>query len=62
MRVEDLMMVRNFGAFTSAEKQLVECFEGRAVTKVLRQQLLEAGQSIPEFLGVFVLDRSIKEE
>jgi len=46
--VEDLVIVRSFGVFTPAEKQLAESFEGRRLIKALRQQVLEAGRSVLE--------------
>ena len=42
--VEDLVIVRSFGVFTSAEKQLAKSFEGRKLIKAMRQQILEAGR------------------
>ena len=46
--VEDLVIVRSFGVFTPAEKQLAESFEGRRLIKAMRQQVLEAGRSVLE--------------
>jgi uncharacterized protein YbcI len=46
--VEDLVVVRSFGVFTPAEKQLAESFEGRRLIKAMRQQVLEAGRSVLE--------------
>ena len=46
--VEDLVIVRSFGVFTPAEKQLAESFEGRRLIKAMRQQVLEAGRSLLE--------------
>ena len=46
--VEDLVIVRSFGVFTPAEKQLAKSFEGRRLIKVMRQQVLEAGRSTLE--------------
>jgi uncharacterized protein YbcI len=46
--VEDLVIVRSFGVFTSAEKQLANSFEGRRLIKALRQQVLEAGRPVLE--------------
>jgi uncharacterized protein YbcI len=46
--VEDLMIVRSFGVFTSAEKQLANTYEGRRLIKAMRQQVLEAGRSLLE--------------
>src|SRR5947209_10244230 len=46
--VEDLVIVRSFGVFTPAEKQLTKSFEGRRLIKAMRQQVLEAGRSILE--------------
>jgi uncharacterized protein YbcI len=43
--VEDLVIVRSFGVFTSAEKQLANSYEGRRLIKAMRQQVLEAGRS-----------------
>ena len=42
--VEDLVIVRSFGVFTSAEKQLAITYEGRRLIKAMRQQVLEAGR------------------
>ena len=42
--VEDLVIVRSFGVFTSAEKQLTNTYEGRRLIKAMRQQVLEAGR------------------
>jgi uncharacterized protein YbcI len=46
--VEDLVIVRSFGVFTPAEKQLSKSFEGRRLIKAMRQQVLEAGRLILE--------------
>ena len=46
--VEELVIVRSFGVFTPAEKQLAESFEGRRLIKAMRQQVLEAGRSLLE--------------
>jgi uncharacterized protein YbcI len=46
--VEDLVIVRSFGVFTPAEKQLASSFEGRRLIKAMRQQVLEAGRSVLE--------------
>lgn len=46
--VEDLVIVRSFGVFTPAEKQLAKSFEGRGLIKAMRQQVLEAGRSVLE--------------
>jgi len=46
--VEDLVIVRSFGVFTSAEKQLTTSHEGRRLIKAMRQQVLEAGRSVLE--------------
>ena len=46
--VEDLVIVRSFGVFTSAEKQLTTSHEGRRNIKAMRQQVLEAGRSVLE--------------
>ncbi|HEX2742137.1 MAG TPA: DUF2294 domain-containing protein [Rubrobacter sp.] len=46
--VEDLVIVRSFGVFTPAEKQLATSFEGRRIIKAMRQQVLEAGRSVLE--------------
>ena len=43
--VEDLVIVRSFDVFTSAEKQLANSYEGRRLIKAMRQQVLEAGRS-----------------
>ena len=45
-RIADyLVIVRSFGVFTSAEKQLTNTYEGRRLIKAMRQQVLEAGRS-----------------
>ena len=44
--VEDLVIVRSFGVFTAAEKQLANNFEGRKLIKAIRQQVLEAGRPV----------------
>jgi uncharacterized protein YbcI len=46
--VEDLVIVRSFGVFTPAEKQLATSFQGRRLIKAMRQQVLEAGRSVLE--------------
>jgi uncharacterized protein YbcI len=46
--VEDLVIVRSFGVFTTAEKQLANTYEGRRLIKSMRQQVLEAGRPNPE--------------
>jgi uncharacterized protein YbcI len=46
--IEDLVMVRSFGVFTPAERQLAKSFEGRRLIKATRQQVLEAGRSVLE--------------
>src|SRR5215203_5364657 len=46
--VEDLVIVRSFGVFTAAEKQLATSYEGRRLIKAMRQQVLEAGRPILE--------------
>jgi uncharacterized protein YbcI len=46
--VEDLVIVRSFGVFTSAEKQLANSYEGRRIIKAMRQQILEAGRPVLE--------------
>jgi uncharacterized protein YbcI len=46
--VEDLVIVRSFGVFTPAEKQLAKSFEGRRLIKAMRQQVLEAGRPVLE--------------
>jgi uncharacterized protein YbcI len=46
--VKDLVIVRSFGVFTPAEKQLANSFEGRRLIKAMRQQVLEAGRSVLE--------------
>jgi len=42
--VEDLVIVRSFGVFTPAERQLAITYEGRRLIKATRQQVLEAGR------------------
>jgi uncharacterized protein YbcI len=42
--VDDLVIVRSFGVFTAAEKQLADSQEGRRLIKAMRQQVLEAGR------------------
>src|SRR5215203_5017892 len=39
--VEDLVIVRSFDVFTSAEKQLATSYEGRRLIKAMRRQVLE---------------------
>jgi uncharacterized protein YbcI len=46
--VEDLVIVRSFGVFTAAEKQLANSREGRGLIKAMRQQVLEAGRPVLE--------------
>jgi uncharacterized protein YbcI len=46
--VEDLVIVRSFGVFTAAEKQLTTSYEGRRLIKAMRQQVLEAGRPVLE--------------
>jgi len=46
--VEDLVIVRSFGVFTLAEKQLATSYEGRRLIKAMRQQVLEAGRPVLE--------------
>src|SRR5215218_5387824 len=46
--VEDLVIVRSFDVFTSAEKQLANSYEGRRLIKAMRQQVLEAGRQVLE--------------
>jgi uncharacterized protein YbcI len=46
--VDDLVIVRSFGVFTAAEKQLADSHEGRRLIKAMRQQFLEAGRPILE--------------
>jgi uncharacterized protein YbcI len=46
--VEDLVIVRSFGVFTAAEKQLATSYEGRRLIKAMRQQVLEAGRPVLE--------------
>jgi uncharacterized protein YbcI len=46
--VDDLVIVRSFGVFTSAEKQLANSHEGRKLIKAMRQQVLEAGRPVLE--------------
>jgi uncharacterized protein YbcI len=48
LMIEDLVIVRSFGVFTSAEKQLANIFEGRRLIKAMRQQVLEAGRPVLE--------------
>jgi uncharacterized protein YbcI len=43
--VEDLVIVRSFGVFTPAERQLAYSYEGRRLIKAMRQQVLEACRS-----------------
>jgi uncharacterized protein YbcI len=43
--VEDLVIVRSFGMFTPAERQLANTYEGPKLIKAMRQQVLEAGRS-----------------
>jgi uncharacterized protein YbcI len=45
---EDLVVVRSFGVFTPAERQLAESYEGRRLIKAMRQQVLEAGRPVLE--------------
>jgi len=42
--VEDLVIVRSFGVFTPAERQLANSPEGCRLIKAMRQQVLEAGR------------------
>jgi uncharacterized protein YbcI len=42
--VEDLVIVRSFGVFTPAERQLTNSYEGRRLIKAMRQQVLQAGR------------------
>ena len=42
--VDDLVIVRSFGVFTAAEKQLATSYEGRRLINAMRQQVLEAGR------------------
>jgi uncharacterized protein YbcI len=42
--VEDLVIVRSFGVFTPAERQLANSPQGRRLIKAMRQQVLEAGR------------------
>jgi len=44
LMVDDLVIVRSFGVFTSAERQLAGSYEGRRLIKAMRQQVLEAGR------------------
>ena len=46
--VEDLVIVRSFGVFTAAEKQLATSYEGRRLIKAMPQQVLEAGRPVLE--------------
>ena len=46
--VDDLVIVRSFGVFTPAEKQLATSYEGRRIIKAMRQQVLEAGRPVLE--------------
>ena len=46
--VEDLVIVRSFGVFTPAEKQLATTIDGRRIIKAMRQQVLEAGRPVLE--------------
>jgi uncharacterized protein YbcI len=46
--VEDLVIVRSFGVFTPAERQLANSPEGRRLIKAMRQQVLEAGRPVLE--------------
>src|SRR5919112_5857037 len=46
--VDDLVIVRSFGVFTAAEKQLATSYEGRRLIKAMRQQVLEAGRPVLE--------------
>jgi uncharacterized protein YbcI len=48
LMIEDLVIVRSFGVFTSAEKQLANSCEGRRLIKAIRQQVLEAGRPVLE--------------
>jgi uncharacterized protein YbcI len=45
LMIDDLVIVRSFGVFTAAEKQLATSYEGRRLIKAMRQQVLEAGRS-----------------
>ena len=42
--VDDLVIVRSFGVFTPAERQLANTYEGCRLIKAMRQQVLEAGR------------------
>ena len=46
--VEDLVIIRSFGVFTAAEKQLATSYEGRRLIKAMRQQVPEAGRPVLE--------------
>ena len=46
--VDDLVIVRSFGLFTAAEKQLTTSYEGRRLIKAMRQQVLGAGRPVLE--------------
>jgi uncharacterized protein YbcI len=48
LMVDDLVIVRSFGVFTAAEKQLAASYEGRRLIKAMRQQVLEAGRPVLE--------------
>ena len=48
LMIEDLVIVRSFDVFTSAEKQLANSYEGRRLIKAMRQQVLEAGRPVLE--------------
>jgi len=45
LMIDDLVIVRSFGVFTAAERQLANSYEGRRLIKAMRQQVLEAGRS-----------------
>jgi uncharacterized protein YbcI len=50
--VEDLVIVRSFGVYTPAEKQLGKSFEGRRLIKAMRQQVLEAVRYAPRRIEI----------
>jgi uncharacterized protein YbcI len=70
--VEDLVIVRSFGVFTAAEKQLATSYEaGRPVLENIVQkhtgsEVVSIHSDIStksgEWMDVFVLDRSVEEE
>ena len=48
LMIGDLVIVRSFGVFTPAERQLADSFEERRLIKAMRQQVLEARRSKKE--------------